>query len=166
MASTLSSLRRRGSTTLLKQRLQLALLNRASRKGSLAEKGFTLVELMIVIAIVGILSAVAFPQFIGYRDRAELTSQIGEASGLAKECGTSIITGNPAPAATPATGIAVSGKCGGTASTGNDAALSYTTNAANASTAGVACGKDKLAASKNCVVSVDSSTGQVSYAPS
>jgi type IV pilus assembly protein PilA len=66
---------------------QLTLLRSLRTKQMLA-KGFTLVELMIVVAIVGILSAVALPQFLNARNAAQAGARLGEGLGIAKECAT------------------------------------------------------------------------------
>ncbi len=46
------------------------------------QKGFTLIELMIVVAIIGILAAVALPAYQDYTIRAKITEGVGLASAL------------------------------------------------------------------------------------
>jgi type IV pilus assembly protein PilA len=45
------------------------------------QQGFTLIELMIVIAIIGILASVAIPQYQDYTSRAVLTGCLAEVGG-------------------------------------------------------------------------------------
>ena len=47
-----------------------------------AQKGFTLIELMIVVAIIGILAAIAIPQYQNYIAKSQVSRVMGETSSI------------------------------------------------------------------------------------
>ena len=56
--------------------------------------GFTLIELMVVVAIVGILSSVGLPQLLKAQDKAKDSAAIATLTNAAKECSLLLVTEN------------------------------------------------------------------------
>ncbi len=69
------------------------------------QQGFTLIELMIVVAIIGILAAIAIPAYQDYTTRAKLTEGMGMASSAKASVSEFRISQNAWPADNTAAGI-------------------------------------------------------------
>ena len=57
------------------------------------QKGFTLIELMIVVAIIGILAAIAIPQYQNYIARSQVSRVMGETSAVETAVETCLLDG-------------------------------------------------------------------------
>lgn len=69
-----------------------------------AQKGFTLIELMIVVAIIGILAAVAIPAYQGYIARSQIAEALSLADGLKTSVAEVYGNSNTCPATTTTSG--------------------------------------------------------------
>ena len=97
--------------------LNYVLARKLLKTKSKKQNGFTLVELMVVIVIVGILSAVALPQLNAAQDRAKDSVARQEAVSAGKECSIFKLAGGDEPDGSQYGAVAISGNCGTVVST-------------------------------------------------
>jgi type IV pilus assembly protein PilA len=114
-------------------KLKSILAQRLAKK-SKKQNGFTLIELMVVVAIVGVLTAVGLPQLTKAQDNAKDSAAEATLTNAAKECSLDLITGvDPAtvfdaPGYLDSDGATkIGGTCALTAGVGGDLTLASET---------------------------------------
>jgi type IV pilus assembly protein PilA len=151
------------TTSTLRPQLQSALMRRLSKtstsKKNALQQGFTLVELMIVIVIVGILSAIALPNFLSQSDKAKATEAKQQSASYLKQVYASYQEGGTTAAgAADGTG-SIPCPLDGVADT--DKFFDYSCDPSAASVTAVGTAKSGSLSGQEMTSSVDLSTGVI-----
>lgn len=121
-----------------------------------AQKGFTLIELMIVVAIIGILAAIAIPQYQDYIARTQMNRAYGELSALKTSAEESLMRGQGA-SLTDADSV---GFTSSTLLTGNEPAVAFD-GATGAGTITGVMGNEASTAVVGATIEIARSTGGI-----
>ena len=84
-------------TSSIRTKLTLRLIEGLKRPKAITTKAFTLVELLVVVAIVGILSSVALPNFLSQTDKAKATEAKTNIASTLKQAHAKFLEDGTAP---------------------------------------------------------------------
>ena len=90
---------------------QKSLIQRLAKSKAKKQNGFTLIELMIVVAIVGVLTAVGLPELSKAQDRAKDAAAVASLTNAAKQCSLELIVDSSTTYAFTGDFADVSGTC-------------------------------------------------------
>lgn len=139
-----------------------------------AQKGFTLIELMVVVAIIAILAAFALPMFQDYTKRTRVAEGLAIADGLKTQIVEAYASNSAWPSSNADAGLAASSKLNGSAVSGIKVTSSTVGMGGNAVPSGVgtAVGSititytNKIDATANKIVLMAYDTGTAAVAGS